>query len=93
MVRRRINATHVIAYQDGGHRYLQDGVVVIEEDTILSVGTDFAGEVDETIDDPVDLARDLQAAAERMWPRMGSGDWAGRGVDELSPQSFPAYQG
>jgi len=50
MVRRRINATHVIAYQDGGHRYLQDGVVVIEEDTILSVGTDFAGEVDETID-------------------------------------------
>jgi 5-methylthioadenosine/S-adenosylhomocysteine deaminase len=37
------------------------------------------------------LTRDLQAAAERMWPRMASGDWAGRGVDELSPASFPAY--
>jgi cytosine/adenosine deaminase-related metal-dependent hydrolase len=39
------------------------------------------------------LARDLQAAAERMWPRMGTGDWAGRGVDELSPQTFPAFEG
>ncbi len=37
------------------------------------------------------LTRNLQAAAERTWPRMASGDWAGRGVDELSPPSFPAY--
>jgi len=39
-----------------------------------------------------ELARALQAAGERMWPRMGPGDWAGRGVDELSPQSFPAFR-
>ena len=39
------------------------------------------------------LARDLQAAAERMWPRIGSGDWAGRNVEQLSPQSFPAFRG
>ena len=50
MVRRRINASHVIAYQDGGHRYLKNGVVVTEDDTILAVGSDFMGDVDETID-------------------------------------------
>jgi 5-methylthioadenosine/S-adenosylhomocysteine deaminase len=43
--------------------------------------------------DPARLARDLQAAGERIWPRMGSGDWAGRGVDKLSPQSFPPFTG
>lgn len=43
--------------------------------------------------DPAALARDLQAAAERMWGRMSTVDHAGRGVDELSPQSFPAWEG
>src|SRR6266536_2156277 len=28
--RTRIDAGHVIAYQDGGHRYLKDGVIVVE---------------------------------------------------------------
>jgi hypothetical protein len=37
------------------------------------------------------LARAVQAAGERMWPRLSAGDWAGRGVDELSPQSFPPF--
>ncbi len=50
MVRRRINASHVIAYQNGGHRHLRDGVVVIEGNEIIHVGPTFAGEVDETID-------------------------------------------
>ncbi len=50
MVRRRINASHVIAYQGGGHHYLKNGVVVTEDDTILAVGSDFTGDVDETID-------------------------------------------
>ena len=50
MVRRRIDASHVIAYQDGGHRHLRDGVVVTEGNEIVHVGRDFAGEVDETID-------------------------------------------
>jgi 5-methylthioadenosine/S-adenosylhomocysteine deaminase len=31
----------------------------------------------------------LQAAGERMWPRMHRFDWAGRGVDALSPQTYP----
>jgi len=39
------------------------------------------------------LARDLQAAGERMWPRMAEHDWAGRSADELAPQTFPAWEG
>jgi 5-methylthioadenosine/S-adenosylhomocysteine deaminase len=38
------------------------------------------------------LSRDLQAAGERMWPRMADADWAGRTADELSPLSFPAFE-
>jgi len=33
----------------------------------------------------------LQAAGERMWPRLKNGDWAGRGVDELSPMTYPRW--
>jgi 5-methylthioadenosine/S-adenosylhomocysteine deaminase len=33
----------------------------------------------------------LQAAGERMWPRMTQHDWSGRGVDELSPQTYRAW--
>jgi hypothetical protein len=43
--------------------------------------------------DLVRLAQDLQAAADRMWPRMAAADRAGRGVDELSPLSFPPFAG
>ena len=57
---------------------LIDGEVVMRDRQIPGV------EIDQ-------LARDLQAAGERMWPRMGSGDWAGRGVDELSPQTLPMF--
>jgi cytosine/adenosine deaminase-related metal-dependent hydrolase len=48
--RTKIAASHIIAYQDGGHRHLRDGVVVLEDDAILHVGPCFDGEVDETID-------------------------------------------
>lgn len=41
--------------------------------------------------DLAELTRDLQAAAERMWANVNRGDWAGRTVDELAPQTFPAY--
>ena len=37
------------------------------------------------------LTRDLQAAGERMWANVNRGDWAGRTVDELAPQTFPVY--
>ena len=30
----------------------------------------------------------LQAAGDRMWPRMGKSDWAGRAADQLSPQTY-----
>jgi cytosine/adenosine deaminase-related metal-dependent hydrolase len=39
-----------------------------------------------------ELARAVQAAGERMWPRLAAADWAGRGVDQLSPQSFPGFR-
>ena len=35
----------------------------------------------------------LQAAGERMWPRMGGFDWAGRDADTLSPQTYPEWPG
>jgi cytosine/adenosine deaminase-related metal-dependent hydrolase len=50
MARRMIRASHIIAWQNGGHRHLRDGVVVWEGDKIVHVGPTFAGEVDETID-------------------------------------------
>ncbi len=39
------------------------------------------------------LSRDLQAAGERMWANVHKGDWAGRSIDELAPQTFPAWRG
>jgi len=52
MTRRRIDASHVIAYQDGGHRYLKDGVVVTEGNEIIHVGSQGSWQepVEETID-------------------------------------------
>jgi 5-methylthioadenosine/S-adenosylhomocysteine deaminase len=49
-MRRKIEASHVIAFQNGGHRHLRNGVVVWEENEIIHVGQAFDGEVDETID-------------------------------------------
>jgi len=50
--RRRITASHIIAYQDGGHRYLRNGIVTIEGDTVVHVGPADSDRspVDETID-------------------------------------------
>jgi cytosine/adenosine deaminase-related metal-dependent hydrolase len=33
----------------------------------------------------------LQAGGDRMWPKMAQFDWAGRGTDELSPQTYPTW--
>ena len=52
MARRIINASHIIAYQDRGHRYLRDGVVVTEGDKIVHVGP--AGSFNEPVDEVVD---------------------------------------
>ena len=52
MTRKRIDAAHIIAYQDGGHRHLQNGTIVIDGNEIVHVGPagSWAGQVDETID-------------------------------------------
>jgi 5-methylthioadenosine/S-adenosylhomocysteine deaminase len=42
-------------------------------------------------DEPRILA-DLQAAGDRMWPRMKQFDWAGRGADALSPPTYPDWE-
>ncbi|MFN8635892.1 MAG: chlorohydrolase family protein [Chloroflexota bacterium] len=47
--RTRIDAGHVIAFQNGGHRYLRRGVVVVEGQEIVHVGTSYDGPADETI--------------------------------------------
>ena len=39
------------------------------------------------------LARKMQKAGVRVWANMLKGDWAGREVDEISPQSFPYWEG
>ena len=52
MTRRMIKAGHIIAFQNGGHRHLRDGVVVWENDRIIHVGKRFEGEVDEVVDAP-----------------------------------------
>jgi cytosine/adenosine deaminase-related metal-dependent hydrolase len=33
----------------------------------------------------------LQAAGDRMWPRMAKSDWAGRGADQISPQTYAEW--
>src|SRR5581483_8003449 len=38
--------------------------------------------------DEAKLFAALQAAGERMWPRMREFDWAGRSADDLSPPSY-----
>jgi 5-methylthioadenosine/S-adenosylhomocysteine deaminase len=38
------------------------------------------------------LTHDLQAAGERMWANVHKGDWAGRTIDELAPQTFPKWE-
>jgi 5-methylthioadenosine/S-adenosylhomocysteine deaminase len=45
-----IRASHIVAYQDSGHRYRRDGVIVIEGNTIAHVVGRFAGEADEIVD-------------------------------------------
>ncbi len=50
--RTRIDAAHIIAYDPaaGAHRYLRDGVIVVEGDSIVHVGRAFDGAVDDRID-------------------------------------------
>jgi len=46
-----------------------------------------------SVTDTTALASKLQDAGIRMWANMFKGDWAGREIDQLSPQSFPYWEG
>jgi cytosine/adenosine deaminase-related metal-dependent hydrolase len=43
--------------------------------------------------DEREVSAKLQHAGERMWAEMGAGDWARRGVDELSPPLLKPFEG
>jgi cytosine/adenosine deaminase-related metal-dependent hydrolase len=43
--------------------------------------------------DEAAILQALQAGGERMWPRMGKHDWAGREADQLSPPTYPPWSG
>ena len=49
-MRTLIRAAWVVGFNGQSHVLLRDGVVVYEDDTILAVGHDFQGQVDQTID-------------------------------------------
>ncbi len=51
-MRRKIKSSHIIAFQDGGHRHLRDGEIVWEGNEIIYVGPKFPGDIDEMIDAP-----------------------------------------
>ncbi|HEX4471195.1 MAG TPA: hypothetical protein VH085_04455, partial [Nocardioides sp.] len=42
----------IVAFQDGEHRILRDGCVVVTDDRIAHVGSTYDGEVDRTVDLP-----------------------------------------
>ncbi|TVR76801.1 MAG: amidohydrolase, partial [Sphaerobacteraceae bacterium] len=48
--RTRIDAKIIVGFQDGEHRILEDGCIVLEGNEIIHVGKDFDGTVDKTID-------------------------------------------
>jgi cytosine/adenosine deaminase-related metal-dependent hydrolase len=56
-----------------------DGAWVMKDGRVLNV--------DEAL-----VTQELQKAGERMWAAMGPGDWAGRGVDALSPPTFKPFE-
>ena len=39
------------------------------------------------------VTANLQRAGERMWDRLGPGDWAHRTAEELAPPTFRAFEG
>ena len=46
----KLKGKYVIAYDGNDHTLLTDGEIVYENDTIVYVGKDYSGQVDEIID-------------------------------------------
>ena len=59
---------------------LVDGQPVVEDGVVLGADLD-------------DATRRVQEAAARMWSRWPDGDWAGRTLDEVAPQTYAPYEG
>jgi cytosine/adenosine deaminase-related metal-dependent hydrolase len=59
---------------------LVDGRPVVEDGVLLGADVDLA-------------TRRVQEAGERMWSRWPDGDWAGRTLDEVAPQTYAAFEG
>jgi cytosine/adenosine deaminase-related metal-dependent hydrolase len=49
-MRTLIRASHIIALQDGEHRHLRDGVIVVDGNEVIHVGKTFDGTADREID-------------------------------------------
>jgi 5-methylthioadenosine/S-adenosylhomocysteine deaminase len=49
-MRTLIQGGWVVGYNDGGHKLINNGIVVFENDRIVYVGRDFPGTVDQTVD-------------------------------------------
>ncbi len=49
-MRTLIRASHIIAHQNGEHRHLQDGVIVVDGNEIAYVGSSYDGTADNEID-------------------------------------------
>ena len=59
---------------------LVDGRPVVEDGVVVGVDAEGA-------------TRRVQDAAERMWSRWPDGDWAGRSLEQVAPQTYAAYRG
>ncbi|WP_137121158.1 chlorohydrolase family protein [Segeticoccus rhizosphaerae] len=52
MTRTLYSAPYIVGFQEGQHRILRDGCLVVDGDRITHVGAEYAGEVDERVDLP-----------------------------------------
>ena len=57
---------------------LVDGRVLVEDGQVLGADVETA-------------TRRVQEAGERMWSRWPAGDWAGRTLEEVAPQTYAAF--
>jgi len=58
---------------------LVDGKPVVEDGVVIGA-------------DVGDAVRRVQRAGERMWERWPEGDWAGRTLEQVAPQTYPDFQ-
>jgi cytosine/adenosine deaminase-related metal-dependent hydrolase len=59
--------------------------VIVNGRTVVESGTVLGRDMHE-------LNRKLQAAGEKLWPRLSTYDWAHRSADQLSPPSFESWK-